>query len=724
MPFRLIVFLLLACLAASAAGLTVKVSDPQSAVVYGARVSLLAGERVVAVQTTSAEGRAVFTGVQPGSYTVQVLAAGFAPHRAAVELPRSEALTAQLALAAAPQTIVVTGEGTPLEAEASGSLTASVGPQQLELMQPLAPADVLRFLPGAVVNASGQRGGLAALFVRGGESRYNKVVIDGVPANEPGGYFDFGVVPMFEFDRLEFLRGPDSLVYGSDAMTSVVRLDSATGRTRLPELRFGAEGGNFSTARGYASLAGARGRFDHNLFAEQTSTGGDGVNNAYSNSAQGGNLGLAFSPRVSLRLRARHSNSRSGVSSAWNFNGDPTLAPDLDQYARQNNFLASADLLLSAPARWQHRLRGFEYSHRLLNRDSVADRGCDPLLGIFFDCPFASLSKFNRAGFEYQGEYAPRAWARTVFGYLFENEHGDIRDLLFGGATSGLRRNHAVYGEQIVAGRRGSLTGGLRFVRNQSFGNKLAPRLAGSLVVFPGGESFGPTRLRFAVAQGIKAPDFFESFGNASFFLLPNPDLKPEQNVSFEGGVQQQFGGRLSLSATYFRNHFRDRIAFKFLGPPTFESIFVNLNKALAHGAELEAHARLRPGLTLDASYTYTSTKVLEAPLDPASEGRPLLRRPRHLGSLRLNYAGKRWGGMAGGSLVGRRPDSDFFFFGYDHADGYARVDLGGWYAINRRITAYGKVENALDRQYNEVVGYPAAGANFRAGLRFRLGGD
>ncbi len=104
--------------------------------------------------------------------------------------------------------------------------------------------------------------------------------------------------------------------------------------------------------------------------------------------------------------------------------------------------------------------------------------------------------------------------------------------------------------------------------------------------------------------------------------------------------------------------------------------------------------------------------------------GKPLLRRPKHLGSLLVNYLGSSWGANLGGTFVGRRPDSDFLGFGFTHAPGYARVDLGGWYAINSRITAYANVENALNSHYNEVVGYPALTASFRAGMRFRIGGE
>jgi outer membrane receptor protein involved in Fe transport len=142
---------------------------------------------------------------------------------------------------------------------------------------------------------------------------------------------------------------------------------------------------------------------------------------------------------------------------------------------------------------------------------------------------------------------------------------------------------------------------------------------------------------------------------------------------------------------------------------------------------EVELKGRLTQRISLNGGYTYDSSRVLEAPFAFDSfhaPGAPLLRRPKHSGSLLLHYLGSRWGASLGTTVVGRRADSDFLGFGIDHSPGYARTDLGGWCAIRPRITAYVNVENALDKQYEEVVGYPALGINFRAGLRFRIGGD
>ena len=743
---RVLVSLVVLLSAASAAELKIKVIDPQSAAVAGAQVELFEKDTaaLAAVVPTSGEGVALFHGTGEGRYRVHVLAPGFAVETADVPSAQSGELTVRLRLAPAAETVVVTATRSPVPSEDANAQVETLSAGQLETMQPVAANDALRFLPGAIVSTAGQRGGLSSLFVRGGDSRYNKVIVDDVPINDPGGTFDFGVLPLTGADRVEFMRGAQSTLYGSDAMTSVVQVWTRTGSTATPELRFGADGGTFKTANGYASLAGAHGRFDYNLFGDQFNTSGQGPNDDYSNSLQGGNIGVALSDRVAFRLRARHSNSRTGVQNEWNFNGNPLLSPDLDQRARDNGFLSSAQLTLTGPARWQHRFTGFEYSLKRLNRDDVPDRGCDPASFNFFDCFFSDTGHINRAGFDYQGDYTPLSWAQSTFGYEFEDENGifnsqflslDINNQPFIAKqqTRGLRLNHALLLQQRVTRGRFSVIGGLRYVHNQSFGDRVVPHTALTFLARRGGEWLSGTRLRFAVAKGIKEPRFEESFGIfGDFPSNPNPNLKAEENRSLEAGVEQSFrAGKYAFSADYYNNLFRNQIELESI-PPTFVGQFVNLNRSLAHGAELEFNGRPASSLSVNASYVYTSTQILQAPLctpenfcsPQLASGQPLIRRPKHSGSFLLTYLGRKWGGNLGGSFVGRRPDSDFLGLGFDHAAGYARVDVGGWYALNSRITPYVNVENALNRRYQEVVGYPALKANFRAGMRFRIGGE
>ena len=284
--FVVLLSVVLLSLSASAADLIVRVVDPQSAAVSGAQVELFAenSTRPVSIQTTSAQGVARFRDVPSGSVRVDVLAPGFAEHWQSVTDAGAGGVTAALELAVATETVVVTATRTPAPSDESGASIATLSGGELDTMRPVAANDALRFLPGAVVSTAGQRGGLSSLFVRGGDSRYNKVMVDGVPVNDPGGTFDFGTTPLFEADRLEFVRGAQSTLYGSDAITSVVQFWSSTGSTPVPELRFGADAGNYGTENGYASLAGANGPFDYNVFGNQFNTTGSGPNDDYSNS--------------------------------------------------------------------------------------------------------------------------------------------------------------------------------------------------------------------------------------------------------------------------------------------------------------------------------------------------------------------------------------------------------------------------------------------------------
>ena len=739
--FSVVVSWFVLCAVCLAADLKIKVVDPNSAVVAGAEVTVLrdGDQTPLHVQTTGGDGVVVVRVPEENTrYLVEVLAPGFAPASTTVEGTKADGLTVQLQVSAVTENVVVTATRNPVTLEDAGASVDTLLRGQLETMQPVAASDAVRFLPGAVVNTAGQRGGIASLFVRGGDSRYNKVIIDDVPVNEPGGTFDFGVVPLDEADRMEFVRGAESTLYGSDAMTSVVQVFTTTGTSVTPELRFGADGGTFGTAHGYAALAGARGRFDYNLFADQFNTNGQGPNADYSNSLQGANIGAQLSQRVLFRFRTRHANSRTGIPGEWDFNGDRILAPDIEQRARSNNFLASAELSISGPSRWQHRLRGYEYNTHRLNENDLADRGCDNSIFVYIDCPFYTTAHINRAGFMYQGDFTPRSWARSTFGYEFEDENGRFftnsvtldstaPPQIFTQSISGLRLNHAAFFEQSLTRGPLSLIVGARYVHNESFGNKGVPRAALTWQVFKGSERFSGTRLRASYATGIKEARFEEQFVNGAG-IISNPNLKAEENRALEAGVQQSFfAGKYSVSATYYNNLFRNQIDFAIIDFTTFVGQYQNINKSIAHGAELEFKGRVSPRVSFNAAYVYTSTQILEQPSafdDLHQPGQPLLRRPKHSGSLLVSYLGHKWGGNLGGSFIGRRLDSDFLGFGIDHAAGYALVNAGGWYVVHPRVTAYVNVENVLNQHYNEVVGYPALSVNFRAGLRFRIGGD
>ena len=339
-------------------------------------------------------------------------------------------------------------------------------------------------------------------------------------------------------------------------MTSVVQVWTRSGSTRVPELRFGADAGNFGTESGHASLAGARGRFDYNVFGDQINTNGFGINDAYSDSLEGANAGAVLSDSVSLRARFRHSNTHTGLPGEWDFNGTPLQPPDPSDWSQLNNVLGSVELAVAAPSGWQHRFTGFDYVYRYyeLNVNGDPQR--------VFDYPANEVDHINRAGFEYQGDYSERTWAHTTFGYRVENENGFVGDLDFPPQTHGQRLNNdAFLQQQLTLGRLSIIAGG-RVVHDSAFGNTGVPRVALTLNALRGGSIFSGTRLRFAYATGFKEPRLEETFAGPPY-TQPNPGLKPERLRSFEAGFEQDFlAGKYALNATYFNNLFHDQINY------------------------------------------------------------------------------------------------------------------------------------------------------------------
>ncbi len=246
---------------------------------------------------------------------------------------------------------------------------------------------------------------------------------------------------------------------------------------------------------------------------------------------------------------------------------------------------------------------------------------------------------------------------------------------------------------------------GALYAQQRSFGDKAVPQGALTLLALRGGNVLSGTRLRFAYSEGIKEPRFEETFGISGTSLSnPNPNLKPEKNRALEAGLQQSLlAARYRWQQLTSTTSSATRSPSRTASAPFYRPVFQH-QSSLAHGAEAEFHGRLRSSLSLDAATCTPQHRYsrLPAPRVLNATGEPLLRRPKHSGSVMLNYFGKRWGGDVAGSFVGRRPDSDFLFGvvpPQDHAAGYALVNIGGWYAINRYMTAYVNVENVLNRR-------------------------
>jgi len=235
------------------------------------------------------------------------------------------------------------------------------------------------------------------------------------------------------------------------------------------------------------------------------------------------------------------------------------------------------------------------------------------------------------------------------------------------------------------------------------------------------------TTLRASAGMGIKAPNFFESYGE-SFFARGNPDLLAERSRTFDLGVEQRLlGSRVRAVVTVFHHDYRDQIAYTVIDFETFEGTYVNLGRTRARGLEVELDLRPRQWLGLYGQYTFTDSEVVESAnqFDPVyAAGEPLLRRPRHQGAITARLSFPR--GSAGVTVVhvGERADSDFVSLGLTRSAAYTRLDARVRVRLADALEAWVAADNLTDTTYQQALGFPALPRSIRGGLRLTLGGS
>jgi outer membrane cobalamin receptor len=682
------------------------------------------GERTA---VTGPEGRYRIAGLVPGEYRVRVDAPGFvlSPEPQRVIGTAEEDL--DLVLSPAPVREQVLVAATRAEAALSTLGVAASVIDRERITERRSP-DVLQLLqevPGAAVARAGALGRQGSLFLRGGPSNAARIMIDGVPVNEPGGAFDFGALLPLSLEQIEVVRGAASSLYGTDALAGVVHL--VTRRAALGDgtaFETEAEGGRFDSRRLQGEALGRRGGLDWTAGALRVETDNQEPNSAFRETAGAAALGLRLGERSSLRLVGRGGASNAGTPGATAFG-----RPDLDA-SIERRLLVLGGRFRRAGDGLSHEIRaGFALSDEL-DLNPIDSGAYIPRFGDRVGA-FAISDFTDPAGFQNDTR-------RLSLGYQVEGRAGR-RHLLTAGAdlereTGALgtraepllsphRTNVGAYvQDRLVLADRVFLTAGARVERNASFGTRAVPRAALAWRLRGGANA---TTLRASAGTGIKEPSFFQSFG-VSFFAQGNPNLKPERSRTFDLGIEQRLlGGRLRGEATAFHHDYRDQVAYHVVDFTTFQGSFVNLGRTRARGVELSVEAAPTDSLWLSAAYTFLDGRILVSTdeFDPVvAVGRPLLRRPKHQAAFGARFTRGRVGLGANLVAVGRRADSDFAGLGLLVNDGYTRVDARVRARLGRGFEAFGVAENLLDRRYQEVLGYPALGRVLRAGLRFQSG--
>jgi outer membrane cobalamin receptor len=678
--------------------------------------------------TTGPDGSFRADALAPGAYSLEVDAPGLAlPERVAVTVADTEARR-DLVLAPAPVAEHVVVSAVRGEATLSSIGVAADVLDRERIAERMASSllPLLQDVPGVATARAGQTGQQGSAFIRGGESRFARVLVDGVPVNQPGGAYDFGSALPFELERVEVVRGAASSLYGSDALAGVVSLETRRARPgERPSLSAEAEGGSYDWQRLLAATAGAEARVDWNAGAQYLATDNDAPDSRFEQKAAALSAGMKPGGRTDARLVFRLDSSTVGTPGPTAF-GPPDIGASFE---REDLVLAGSLRRVLARAS-QRRSVGYARTDQL-SLDPV-DSGChvpewEGQRGTFPACDLPDASGFQnrtqRLAAGYQADLALGARQLLSAGAEIEHETGALGDRA-GELLRPERTNLGLYlQDRVLAGSRAYLTLGARLEHNGSYGTRVVPRAALALRVREGEDA---TTLRASAGMGIKEPSFLESYGELSY-ARGNPELDPERSTTFDVGVEQRLlASRLRASLTVFHHDYRDQIAYSVVSFDPFEGTYVNLAHTRAQGLELAVEARPVSELALFGQYTFTDGEILESPadFDPVyAAGQPLLRRPRHLGSLTAQLSLARW--SAGLTLVhvGERADSDFVGLGLTTNPAYTRLDARLRLRLAGALEAFLVGEDLTDAEYQEALGYPALGRSLRGGLRLRVGG-
>lgn len=585
-------------------------------------------------------------------------------------------------------------------------------------------ADALRDVAGVTVVRTASFGSVTSLFLRGGESDFVKVLIDGVPVNLSGGSFDWASLTTDNIERIEVLRGPGSVLYGSDAMSGVVQIFTKRGGGPVRG-SVGGEGGTFDSRTVRGSAEGAR----FSLGGSRTVT--DGIfdfNNRYRNTTASAAV-RATVAGTSARFTARYTDAENRFPT--DFAGVPS---DSNQSGTEERLAVAADLARSL---------GSSTEARLLLAGSFATIGAanDPdFPGDSIGFAFRARRNTDASRQSADGRINVRidgvgdGGGTLTLGAVVEREHEETESSTTSNFGDGVftdtstfeetRTTTSAYAQVVAEPVRGlGLQGGVRIDDNNAFGTFLTARAGATATLFPS------TRLRVSAGTAFKAPTFAELFARTPF-EIGNPDLDPERSQSVELGLNQTVGTWLTLDVAAFAQRFTDLIQFQFTSPdvPTY----FNLGRARALGVETTVAVHPAEGVTLDLAWTRLGTRVTDAGVSTSqvfADGKALLRRPAHSARAGFRLRGSRGGVSGNVQVIGARDDVDFRPFPEERVRlaRYALVDVAGdWVILPRgsglgEVVARARVENLFDEEYEAVVGFRSPGRAVFVGAEVRF---
>lgn len=636
---------------------------------------------------------------------------------AAGAIVAARSLVAQQPDTAVMSPVVVTATRVPISAAMSPATVEVITGDELRLRGATSLADALQGQPGMTFAQSGSFGGVTSLFLRGGESKYVKVLVDGVPINDPGGAIDFGSLTTDNVERIEIVRGPASVLYGADAVTGVIQIFTRRGHGP-PRISVSARGGTYGSTDADASVLGAVGQGgDFSFGVTQHNTKGIyAFNNAYHNTVASGGLHLLLDPSTDVRASLRYNDD------VFNYptNGGGAVV-DTNAHNTQDRTTLAVELGHVFTPRVDARLA--------ITSDATSG-GTDDRPDTPTSSGLESIDRTRRRGVDVRAN--AQLPGRTVVTAGAQAEQEDERtesQSVFGTFQStsifeASRRNSALYAQSLsTIADVIVVTGGARVDDNERFGKFGTYRVGADWRIA------SSTHLRASVGTAFREPTFFENY--ATGFVTGNKGLNPERSGMWEVGVNQGlFDDRLSLGVTQFDQRFRNMIDYT--GDTTAcGASYCNVARARSAGREFEAHVAATSQLSLDANLTHLETRVLTPGFDTTSGGlyhqnEQLIRRP----TTSWNAGGAFVTGTGSVDVhvthVGARSDRDFRPFpavpvvdpAYTRTDAGAtlRLDAIAPSARGTELTLH--VENLFDVPYNSVFNFLSPRRTVLAGAR------
>jgi vitamin B12 transporter len=619
------------------------------------------------------------------------------------------ALAATPAFAQSNEIIVTATRAGGLSRDVLGISSTVIGPDDLETRQTRAISDVLRDVPGASVSRAGGTGQLTQLRLRGAEANHTMVLIDGIEASDPfQGEFAFESLIADDVARLEVLRGPQSALYGAQAIGGVVSYTTLSG-AEAPGVRGRIEYGSFDSWNGAARAAGVAGDLDYALSATAGTTSGTPTARGGArdlgadNQAAAAKGAYAFNDHLRLKAAARYSRVKADVSSQdFNFPPGPTygFVVDGDGSFKTENLYGLVRLEGEAlEGRWSNAVTLQGVSADRDNYEFGSRQAGDE--GRRYKASYESTLTFDGDGLRH-----------TLTGAV-DFKHETYQNTgPFLSAAQALKREAdntgAVLDYELVAHDKLGLGLAVRRDWNELFDDSTTYRAQASYLFDTG------TRLHAAGGSGVTNPGYYELFGFNPASFQGNPHLKPEKSEGWEAGAEQRFlDGKAWIDVTYFDATLTDEIATKFVGP-SFTASPVNLaTKSPRRGVELSGQAALGAQWRVAAAYTY---------LDAEQDGLEEVRRPPHIASFNVSW--RSVGGRFGAALTvrynGQTQDSNFTLTGPPRVTlpSFTLVNLGADYRLTENLSVYGRIENLTDEHYEEVYTYASPGRAAVLGLK------